>query len=429
MMNRRICSWVLVLICLAGSVFMPGQALADPPSASPSAIYIVRTGDTLYNIAARYHANVFALAQLNGLANPGLIYVGQKLIVPDDAPVATPSATPAPAGSAPVIHVVQPGETLFRIALRYNTTVWTIASANQLDNTSLIYAGQRLVIPTAGSASLPGATSEASGLPSPFVSVDVTPSAVVQGYTLVITVRTVTPVALQATFLDWIIPFANEAGVYRALVGVHAMQKVGVYPLVISATDDQGRQVAISVDVQIVAGKYGFETITLTPDKEALLDPVLVNAERDKLWSVFSIFRQERYWSGVFGLPVQGKISSVFGTRRDYSGETFNNYHEGIDFSANGGTPVYAPAGGIVVLAEPLTVRGNAVIIDHGWGVHSGLYHLSKIEVAVGQQVQAGQLVGRVGSTGLSTGAHLHWDLRVRGMNVNPLEWTQRVFP
>ena len=81
------------------------------------------------------------------------------------------------------------------------------------------------------------------------------------------------------------------------------------------------------------------------------------------------------------------------------------------------------------MLAERLTVRGNAVIIDHGWGVHTGFYHLSEINVVVGQQVQMGALVGRVGNTGLSTGAHLHWDMRIRGINVDPYEWTGREIP
>jgi len=429
MMKRSVCL-LFALVCIVASSlpFASGRALADSPPNELSTMYIVHANDTLYNIAARYHTNAIALAQLNGLPNPGMIYTGQRLIVPSEALTIQPSATPLPPSGTPVVHIVQPGETLFRVALQYGTTVWTIVSANQLENSSLIYAGQRLIIPT-GEAALPDAAPSASGLPAPFVDVQVNPTTVIQGYVLSIMVRTVTSVTLQASFLDWIIPFANEDGTYYALIGVHAMQKPGTYPLVITAADEQGRQVAVSTNVEIIAGKYGSETINLPPEKQALLDPVIVKAEREKLWSVFSVFRPERYWDGMFGLPVQGKITSVFGTRRSYSGGPFNSYHEGVDFSAVGGTPVYAPATGVIVLAEPLTIRGNAVIIDHGWGVHTGFYHLSEINVIVGQQVQAGALVGRVGSTGLSTGAHLHWDFRVRGTNVDPYEWTRRDLP
>jgi murein DD-endopeptidase MepM/ murein hydrolase activator NlpD len=86
---------------------------------------------------------------------------------------------------------------------------------------------------------------------------------------------------------------------------------------------------------------------------------------------------------------------------------------------------VLSPAKGRVVLAEPLQVRGNAVILDHGRGVMTGYWHLSRIDVSVGQEVEAGDLLGLVGNTGLSTGAHLHWEVRVMGIQVDPLQWVR----
>jgi len=97
-----------------------------------------------------------------------------------------------------------------------------------------------------------------------------------------------------------------------------------------------------------------------------------------------------------------------------------------VDIAAGEGTPVIAAAAAVVALAEPLQVRGNAVILDHGAGVHSAYYHLSRIDVAVGEPVRQGQQIGLVGATGLSTGAHLHWEVRVGEIFVNPLEWTER---
>jgi murein DD-endopeptidase MepM/ murein hydrolase activator NlpD len=76
-----------------------------------------------------------------------------------------------------------------------------------------------------------------------------------------------------------------------------------------------------------------------------------------------------------------------------------------------------------------LTVRGNGIVIDHGWGVFTGYYHLSKIEVTVGQVVKPGDEIALSGNTGLSTGAHLHWDMRIRGLNVDAMQFTQRAFP
>jgi murein DD-endopeptidase MepM/ murein hydrolase activator NlpD len=100
-----------------------------------------------------------------------------------------------------------------------------------------------------------------------------------------------------------------------------------------------------------------------------------------------------------------------------------------MDIAANMGDPVQAANRGRVALAEALKVRGNAVIIDHGLGVYSCYYHLSEIRVQKGQMIEKGQVIGLVGSTGLSTGPHLHWEMRVTGNPVNPIQWTQRAIP
>jgi murein DD-endopeptidase MepM/ murein hydrolase activator NlpD len=82
-----------------------------------------------------------------------------------------------------------------------------------------------------------------------------------------------------------------------------------------------------------------------------------------------------------------------------------------------------------VFVGSLLTVRGNATIIDHGWGVYSGFYHQSKILVKVGDTVETGQIIGQIGATGRVTGPHLHWDLFVNGIQVNALDWLDRVYP
>jgi murein DD-endopeptidase MepM/ murein hydrolase activator NlpD len=105
------------------------------------------------------------------------------------------------------------------------------------------------------------------------------------------------------------------------------------------------------------------------------------------------------------------------------------SYHTGHDYGADAGTPILAPNAGTVALAEPLQVRGNVVILDHGLGVFSAFWHLSRIDVEAGQIVSQGEVVGLVGNTGLSTGPHLHWEMRVLGVPVDPVQWTKRTFP
>jgi len=111
-----------------------------PPAPPPSSTtYVVQRGDTLWSIARRYGTTVQAIAILNSIPNPSLIYAGQRLLIPGG------SGTPLP--PAVKVHIVQPGETLYSIARRYGTTYWAIAMANNLPNPNVIYAGQRLVIP------------------------------------------------------------------------------------------------------------------------------------------------------------------------------------------------------------------------------------------------------------------------------------------
>lgn len=117
--------------------------------------YRVQPGDTLYRIATRYGTTVTAIVQANNIANPNLIYVGQILEIPDgSSPNPTPPPGPVPTPGPGTTYVVQPGDTLFRIAIRFGTTVSAIAQANGITNINLIYVGQRLIIP-GGSGSPP----------------------------------------------------------------------------------------------------------------------------------------------------------------------------------------------------------------------------------------------------------------------------------
>jgi murein DD-endopeptidase MepM/ murein hydrolase activator NlpD len=126
------------------------------------------------------------------------------------------------------------------------------------------------------------------------------------------------------------------------------------------------------------------------------------------------------------GLPCAAPVTSQFGTRRSYNGGPYNQWHAGTDFAAMPGSPIYAPAGGVVVLAETLHVRGNATIIDHGQGIYTGYWHQTEIMVKVGDIITQGQVIGLVGSTGRATGPHLHWEMFVGGVQVDPLQWTRQ---
>jgi len=127
-------------------------------------------------------------------------------------------------------------------------------------------------------------------------------------------------------------------------------------------------------------------------------------------------------WRVPLGWPATGRISGLFGSQRIYRGVP-GSYHGGIDIALPAGTPVRAPADGVVTLAadHPFTLEGNLLLVDHGGGLESAFLHLSRIDVAVGQRVRAGQVIGAVGATGRATGPHLHWGLRWGGARLDPL--------
>ncbi|MEH3108445.1 MAG: M23 family metallopeptidase [Sphingomonas fennica] len=126
-------------------------------------------------------------------------------------------------------------------------------------------------------------------------------------------------------------------------------------------------------------------------------------------------------WRQRFVWPVTGRISGIFGSQRIYAGEP-GDYHGGVDVARPTGTPIVAPADGVVVLAAPapFTLEGNLLIVDHGMGLTSAFLHLSRIDVAVGQAVRQGQPLGAVGATGRVTGPHLHWALVWQGERIDP---------
>lgn len=136
----------------------------------------------------------------------------------------------------------------------------------------------------------------------------------------------------------------------------------------------------------------------------------------------------QQFWQGNFVRPHRGSVTTVYGVRRYYNGEFANNYyHRGVDYAGRRGSPVVAPAAGRIALvgreADGFTLHGNTVGIDHGQGVVSIFLHLHSIEVREGEMVEAGDAIGTVGSTGISTGPHLHWGLYVHGKAIDPVPW------
>jgi murein DD-endopeptidase MepM/ murein hydrolase activator NlpD len=260
------------------------------------------------------------------------------------------------------------------------------------------------------------------------LTVNLDPPQVKQGHVLLLKISANRGITASATLDErrlFFIPGSN--GVW-AVVGIPVGSAEGPHPLQVSVMDSFGTSLSFSLSVMVLTGDFDTEHIQIPPDRVNLLDAQLLQEEAQRLDQVFARITPQQFWQGVFIWPYAGRVTSPFGIRRTYNDGSVG-YHGGIDIAGEPGDPVVAANHGRVALAAPLQVHGNAVILDHGWGVYSGYYHLSEILVQEGQQVKQGDLIGRLGNTGLSTGAHLHWEMRVGNVLVNPLEWTSRPIP
>ena len=165
---------------------------------------------------------------------------------------------------------------------------------------------------------------------------------------------------------------------------------------------------------------------TVTPPPE---DLERIARERELVAAAKALHIERPDWlmqiDGGFRWPVTGRISGVYGSQRVYNG-TPGSPHYGVDVAVPTGTPVHAPAAGRVTLAEPdLFYSGGTVILDHGYGLSSSFLHLSAVHVKVGDDLEAGDLLGAVGATGRATGPHLDWRMSWRDRRVDP----QRLVP
>ena len=200
---------------------------------------------------------------------------------------------------------------------------------------------------------------------------------------------------------------------------------MGDAPVNVSYTSTTGGAQTASARLPIVKKNYPVENIDLSPSTSTLLAPDTVNAELAQRAGIYGQYTTQRMWSGPFLRPNSAELSDQYGILRGYNGAPPTSYHTGTDFAALKGSPAIAAAAGRVVFAGEMKVRGNSVIIDHGMGVFTAYHHFSRIDVQQGAMVQAGQQLGATGDTGLVTGPHLHWEVIVRGVEVDGLLWLQ----
>jgi murein DD-endopeptidase MepM/ murein hydrolase activator NlpD len=210
------------------------------------------------------------------------------------------------------------------------------------------------------------------------------------------------------------VPLVPVRGVLRALLGVPASAKAGYLPVAVRVS---GREILLRIRVK--SRWFSSQSVRVSAGRARLMSRDIVTREWAVLRSVLGVRSPAPHWFGGFARPVSGPVTSPWGRRRTVNGRPWGQ-HQGTDIRAPEGAAVVAGNSGVVVLARRLQVRGNTVIIDHGLGVFSVYCHLSRVSVREGESVERAQRLGAVGSTGLSSGPHLHWEIRIGTTSVNP---------
>ena len=225
-----------------------------------------------------------------------------------------------------------------------------------------------------------------------------------------------------------------ETYAYLVLLPVPTDAQDGIATIHITGVLD-GRPFAQISKISIMNFNFINETIALNSSNTAIKTDTSDRKidQINLLGDILNTSRPDAYtFLGPWALPVKAtRRTSFFGDQRIFkysNGYTSKSVHWGIDFGIPTGTPVYAAGDGIVVMASDRITTGLTVVIEHLSGVYSLYYHLDSIAASEGEELRTGTLIGKSGSTGLSTGPHLHWEFRVAGVAISPDWFVDKTF-
>jgi len=317
-------------------------------------------------------------------------------------------------------YIVQEGETLLELAARYNVPDSHLAVLNDLSFPAELFPGQRLRIP---------GEDQYNDLPGEWTTIQIEPEVAKQGDTIAIYVENLLDGIPAGQFAGQALHFVPYGDGYVAFAGVDAFTPAGRYTVELSGSGDR-LWYPFEQEIAVADSSFPDQAITVPEELGDLLDPDIRSGEDIFLSTIYKNFTEEKQWDQLFQVPVTDTlVTAPYGGGRSYNEGPVSIFHTGTDFNGDIGTPILAAADGTVVFNDYLELRGNTVIVDHGLGVMTGYYHLTESFVETGQKVEIGQPIGTGGSTGLSTGPHLHWDLRIMDVPVDGMRWTQQPFP
>lgn len=485
----RILSAVIMAASLIGSSLNARPVQAQ----SGGLVYVVQENETLYAISQMFHTSVYRLELRNYISDADVISPGDKLYIPGfDDLSGTLTPIKVGVGDTPLslmrgnrqqsdtfnrinfltspdqvvigqkMFTVTPDQNVnqlrvpitngsltgLEMAARANTNPWTAAEYNSLPGTWYLIANDILYLPSSSNSNeiLPGveAISGESALDQgKTVTFTATGSAVSQlkaslEFSVVDVDKlqedaanqikdTTTPLLDSTYALNF---FQEPDGSYTALQGVPRMTVPGsTARLTLSAQTADGKSYSMDQNMVVKKVDYGYDTPLEVSDNT--VDVKVTIPEEAEMYKEVAAASSAQLWSGVFTAPTTTPtcIVDTYGKLRSFNESDWIYWHSGTDYCGAEGSKVLAVANGTVVFTGELTVRGNTTIVDHGRGVYTAYYHQSKIEVNVGDTVTAGQEIGLIGATGRVTGPHLHLDVFVGGVQVDPDQWLTETLP
>lgn len=463
--NRRLTILFFLFLALVSARIEPVMAQSD---IYPE--YQIESGDFLSLVAIRFGTTVDDIIEVNHIANADTISIGDRIKIPSLKGLSGTLVT----------NSVQIGDTLSGIAIRSGMSANDILKINHISSRSELYVGNTLIliqseqkspfVPAAtfssGETFLEKAVQEnvnpaelrqinqlagnwdhterqqlfarttsgtGTGSITPLMNkLELRTLPLVQGETYVLEIEQSENLTLSGSLAGKEFRFFDDAENPNhkiAMIGIPADQDTGLTNLNLQAVADDGESFNLEQKILIEPGLFTYEVVTGVD--AATLEDHSNNVDKETLAAITQT-SPIRKWGTHMSYPVDEPfIASGFGNRRTYNNTEFKNYHTGLDFgvwTANN-INIYATADGTVLFSSELPIHGLHTIIDHGWGVYSTYSHQSQTTVTVGQEVKRGDIIGLIGNSGRSAGPHLHWEIRINGIYVDPKTWLNKDFP
>ena len=329
--------------------------------------------------------------------------------------------------TALVLVIAAPASAAGLMTLRRREGMPPVAGESLTPSSPPATSTSRPVSPTPTVTTTPTPTASPTPPPPP-ATFEFRPKDVGNGETTLLIVRGVERRG-QVRFLGQTFPLRQQGDLLWTLLGVPVEAELGPRIAEVTLQDTDGRTTQrVAATVAVVAVERPVDYLVVTEEVQSLLTPQAIAIEEQLRVKEFAAFDASARWEKPFIQPSPGPVSTHFGSGRSVNGGPVGGFHSGADIANDAGTSVVAPAPARVAFVEVHPIRGLSVILDHGAGAKSGYHHLEAVLVKPDDLVEVETPIGRMGTSGYSTGPHLHWEVTVYGVNVDPFTWTKEAF-